>query len=65
MTTYDAPPYGRFPQPAERDHRATPWENDWHDVAGRLLTHLDEDTTDSLDDTFTVAVDDYLDPARW
>ena len=65
MTIHEAPPYGRFPQPTERDHRGTPWENDWHEVAGRLLTHLDEDTTDSLDDTFAVPIDDYLDPRRW
>jgi phenylpropionate dioxygenase-like ring-hydroxylating dioxygenase large terminal subunit len=61
----DLPSYGRFPQPTEHDHHGTTWENDWHQVAGRLLTHLDEDTTDSLDDTFTVSVDDYLDAGRW
>ncbi len=64
MTIHEAPPSGQFPQPAERDHLGTPWENDWHEVAGRLLTHLDEDTTDSLDGTFAVAIDNYLDPRR-
>ena len=59
------PSYGRFPQPAESDHHGRPWEHDWHEVAGRLLTHLDENTTDSLDDTYRVPVDHYLDPQRW
>jgi phenylpropionate dioxygenase-like ring-hydroxylating dioxygenase large terminal subunit len=57
--------YARFGQPAEHDHHGTPWQPDWHQVAGRLLTHLDEDTTDSLPDTHTVPVGDYLDPIRW
>ncbi len=62
----DAPPsYGRFPQPTESDHHGRPWEPDWHEVAGRLLTHLDENTTDSLGATFTVPVEHYLDPDRW
>ncbi|WP_420452306.1 aromatic ring-hydroxylating oxygenase subunit alpha [Ilumatobacter sp.] len=61
----DAPAYGRFPQPDEPDHRGRDWSPDWHEVAGRLLTHLDEDTTDSLPSTLTVPVDDYLDPLRW
>ena len=39
--------------------------NDWHDLAARLLRHLDEGTTDSADSTHTVAVDDYLDADRW
>jgi phenylpropionate dioxygenase-like ring-hydroxylating dioxygenase large terminal subunit len=64
-TPADPPPYGRFPQPTEWDHHGTEWEHDWFEVAGRLLTHLDEDTTDSLDSTFSVSVDDYLDPQRW
>ena len=61
----DAPSYGRFPQPAPVDRRNEAYTDDWHQVAGRLLTHLDENTTDSLADTHTVAVDDYLDPERW
>jgi phenylpropionate dioxygenase-like ring-hydroxylating dioxygenase large terminal subunit len=61
----DVPVYGRFPQPAEHDHFGRPWEPDWHDVAGRLLTHLDENTTDSVDSTMTVPVDHYLDAQRW
>jgi phenylpropionate dioxygenase-like ring-hydroxylating dioxygenase large terminal subunit len=66
LDTRTTPPaYGRFPQPATTDRRGTRWEHDWHDVAGRLLTHLDENTTDSLPDTFTVPVDHYLDPDRW
>ncbi len=70
MTTTDSaapavPSYGRFEQPTEHDHRGTRWENDWHQVAGRLLTHLDEGTTDSLPGTHTVSVTDYLDPSRW
>lgn len=63
--TSATPAYGRFPQPTETDHHGRAWEHDWHQVAGRLLTHLDEDTTDSLDSTFTVPVDHYLDPQRW
>ena len=59
------PAYGRFPQPDEPDHRGRAWEPDWHEVAGRLLTHLDEDTTDSLPDVRTVPVEDYLDAGRW
>ncbi len=59
------PSYGRFPQPTETDHHGRPWAYDWDQVAGRLLTHLDENTTDSLDGTVTVPVDHYLDPARW
>ncbi len=58
-------PYRRYGQPAEHDHFGQPWENDWHEVAGRLLTHLDEETTDSLPTTMTVDVAAYLDPARW
>ena len=57
--------YGRFPQPSELDHHGRPWEPDWHQVAGRLLTHLDENTTDSLDGTMIVPVEHYLDPRRW
>jgi phenylpropionate dioxygenase-like ring-hydroxylating dioxygenase large terminal subunit len=57
--------YPRFGQPTEHDHAGRPWEHDWHAVAGRLLTHLDEDTTDSVPGTHTVSVDDYLDPDRW
>lgn len=60
-----APAYGRFPQPTERDRHGTPWEHDWVDLVGRLLTHLDEDTTDSLEGTYTVSVEDYLDTERW
>ena len=63
--TPTAPAYGRFPQPSELDHHGQPWEPDWHQVAGRLLTHLDEHTTDSLDATMSVPVDHYLDPHRW
>jgi len=63
--TSATPAYGWFPQPTETDHHGRAWEHDWHQVAGRLLTHLDEDTTDSLDSTFTVPVDHYLDPQRW
>jgi carnitine monooxygenase subunit len=59
------PSYGRFPQPTRLDRRGTAWTNDWNEVAGRLLTHLDEDTTDSLASTHTVAVDDYLSAERW
>jgi phenylpropionate dioxygenase-like ring-hydroxylating dioxygenase large terminal subunit len=68
MTIDDKPSerlYSRFGQPTEHDHAGKPWEQDWHDVAGRLLTHLDEDTTDSLPGTHTVPVGDYLDPERW
>jgi phenylpropionate dioxygenase-like ring-hydroxylating dioxygenase large terminal subunit len=61
----DAPAYGRFPQSTELDHHGRPWVPDWHQVAGRLLTHLDEDTTDSLDATMTVPVEHYLDADRW
>jgi phenylpropionate dioxygenase-like ring-hydroxylating dioxygenase large terminal subunit len=57
--------YPRFGQPAEHDHHGRDWTHDWTQVAGRLLTHLDEDTTDSLDSAHTVRVDDYLDPQRW
>ncbi|MFT4657987.1 MAG: phenylpropionate dioxygenase-like ring-hydroxylating dioxygenase large terminal subunit [Candidatus Aldehydirespiratoraceae bacterium] len=57
--------YTRFGQPTVHDRRGTDWSHDWHEVAGRLLTHLDENTTDSLDDTLTVPVADYLDPDRW
>jgi carnitine monooxygenase subunit len=39
--------------------------NDWNDLAARLLAHLDQGTTDSADSTVTVAVADYLEPARW
>jgi phenylpropionate dioxygenase-like ring-hydroxylating dioxygenase large terminal subunit len=68
MTIDDKPTahsYGRFAQPIARDRAGTSWDHDWKEVAGRLLTHLDEDTTDSLPDTHTVAVGDYLDPERW
>ncbi|MFK8023789.1 MAG: aromatic ring-hydroxylating dioxygenase subunit alpha [Ilumatobacter sp.] len=57
--------YTRYGQPLEHDHAGKPWKDDWHEVAGRLLTHLDENTTDSLDDTMTVEVTDYLDEERW
>jgi carnitine monooxygenase subunit len=57
--------YTRFGQPTEYDHAGQPWVNDWHEVAGRLLTHLDEDSTDSLATTHTVSVGDYLDSDRW
>ena len=59
------PSYGRFAQPTQHDQRGTVWQNDWHEVAGRLLTHLDEETTDSLPSTRTVSVTDYLDRERW
>jgi phenylpropionate dioxygenase-like ring-hydroxylating dioxygenase large terminal subunit len=67
MTIDDRPTVGypRFGQPTERDHHGRDWAHDWTEVAGRLLTHLDEDTTDSLDSAHTVRVDDYLDPQRW
>jgi phenylpropionate dioxygenase-like ring-hydroxylating dioxygenase large terminal subunit len=68
VTTEETTPqrsYPRFPQPTETDRHGTVWEHDWHRVAGRLLTHLDEDTTDSLPSTHTVPVDHYLDPDRW
>ena len=61
----ETPSYGRFPQPTELDHHGRPWQPDWHDVAGRLLTHLDENSTDSLDGTLEVSVDHYLDVGRW
>ncbi len=62
----NTPSYGRFGQPSgQTDRRSTEWENDWHEVAGRLLTHLDEDTTDSLPSTHAVSVEDYLDVQRW
>lgn len=68
-TTIGAPtgdqPYKRYGQPAEHDHFDQPYQNDWHEVAGRLLTHLDEDTTDSLPNTMTIDVADYLDVGRW
>ncbi len=57
--------YQRFPQPTEIDRAGTTWTNDWHEVAGRLVTHLDDDTTDSLPDTMTVSTADYLDESRW
>ncbi len=57
--------YPRFPQPTVHDHHGSTWTHDWHEVAGRLLTHLDDDTTDSLPDMLTVPVADYLDPVRW
>lgn len=64
--TGDAPrAYPRFPQPTEHDHHGRPWQHDWHEVAGRLLTHLDDDTTDSLPEMLTIPVADYLDPVRW
>ena len=59
------PSYGRFAQPTQHDQRGTVWQNDWREVAGRLLTHLDEETTDSLPSTHTVSVTDYLDRDRW
>ncbi|MFT4866390.1 MAG: hypothetical protein ACI8RE_002588, partial [Ilumatobacter sp.] len=57
--------YQRYGQPTEHDHAGQTWRHDWHEVAGRLLTHLDDGTTDSLPDVLTVSVDDYLDPERW
>ena len=65
MTMNETRRYERYTQPTEADHFETPWTNDWHQVAGRLLTHLDDDTTDSLPETMTVAVSDYLDEDRW
>ena len=57
--------YRRYPQPDVHDHHGRPWEPDWHQIAGRLLTHLDDETTDSLPTTSTVPVEDYLDAERW
>ena len=47
------------------DHHGSDWSPDWHDVASRLLTHLEDDTTDSLADVHAVPVDDYLSTERW
>jgi phenylpropionate dioxygenase-like ring-hydroxylating dioxygenase large terminal subunit len=57
--------YQRYGQPTKHDHAGEPWQHDWHEVAGRLLTHLDDGTTDSLPDILSVSVNDYLDAERW
>jgi phenylpropionate dioxygenase-like ring-hydroxylating dioxygenase large terminal subunit len=40
-------------------------ENDWGQIAERLLAHLADGTTDSADAPITVPVDHYLDAQRW